>query len=388
MTPGARPQQPPLPSPLALVRPDLLDFTGYSSSRTSYAATAREASDPEPSIWLNANESGTAHPADPEGRSRRYPEPQPVELVSALATTYGVHVDQVVAGRGSDELIDILVRTMCRPGQDGVVISSPTFGMYAVSASLHGVPVTDVPAADLGSSWAVDVDAVAAATRSAGARLVFLANPGNPTGSVVPPADLARLAEAIAYQAVLVVDEAYAEYSNGPSAVTMLADHPTLVVLRTLSKAHGLAAARVGCALADPGLTALLRAVLPPYPLAAPAVGLAVAALDPSHAPEVARATAAVLADRDRLRAALQADPRVRTTYGSETNFVLVRCTDADDLLTSLRAAGIVVRDMRHLPGLDDALRVTVGAPAEVDAVVERLKAPDEDGRAPSVRTR
>ncbi len=374
-----------LAAPLHLVRPDLVGWTGYSSARTSYAA-AGGSDAPDPSIWLNANEGAGAHLVDPEGRFRRYPDPQPAPLTQALAETYGVPADQVVVGRGSDELIDVLVRTLCRPGGDGVVVCTPTFGMYAISARLHGVPVTELPATDGQDTWHVDVDAVATATQAAAARVVFLASPGNPTGAIVPLEEVSRLAGAVHDQAVVVVDEAYAEFTTAPSTLALRSAHPNLVVLRTLSKAHALAAARIGCAVADPGLATVLRGVLPPYPLATPAVDLAVAALEPDRAAEMRRRAVALGADRRRLGEALARDPRVSAVYRSEANFVLIRCHAPQEVLTVLRGAGIVVRDMRQVAGLEDALRVTVGAPDEVDAVIETLAATTEGGTTPPVR--
>lgn len=369
------------PFPAQLIRDDLRDFTGYSSARTSHSgAPAR--------IWLNANESGAPSAVDPAGWLRRYPDPQPADVVAALARQYGVAPAQVVVGRGSDEAIELLVRTVCRPGGDGVVVTGPTFGMYGVSARLHGVPVVDVPQRDLGERWEVDVRAVAQRARQHRARVVFLASPGNPTGSVVPVEDLAWLAGELADQSVVVVDEAYQEFSSAPTAITLLAQHPTLVVLRTLSKAHALAGARVGSCLAHPDLVAVLRRVQAPYPVPALVADVAGRALSPPALRSTAERVAAVVRDRDRLAAGLRADARVRTTYRSEANFVLARCTDPDGVLATLRAVGIVVRDMRHLPALGDALRVSVGTSEEVDAVAAALSPPTQCTITPRVRTR
>lgn len=357
--------------PLALVREDLRGFAGYSSARTSHSgAPAR--------IWLNANEAASANTADPEGRTRRYPTPQPPELVAALAALYGADPAGVVVGRGSDEAIDLLVRALCRPGGDGVVLSSPTFGMYAVSARLHGVPVHDVPQADEGTSWSTDPAQVVETVRTTGSRLVFLASPGNPTGAGLDTRMLLALADALADQAVVVVDEAYQEFGSAPSLVSAVAGHPTLAVLRTLSKAHGLAGARVGTVVTDPDLAAVLRRVQAPYPLPAPVVDLALAALSDTALHQTRRRVAATVRERPRLAAVVGRHPLVRTVYDSEANFVLARCEDAaavDEVLADLAVHGIVVRDMRHLPGLHDALRVTVGTSADLDEVAAALSA-------------
>lgn len=357
--------------PQELLRPDLRDFAGYSSARTSHTGAAAR-------IWLNANEAATPNAADPLGRARRYPAPQPPALVGALAGLYAVDPAGVVVGRGSDEAIDLLVRTLCRPGGDGIVVTSPTFGMYAVSARLHGVPVHDIPQRDLGRTFEVDLDEVARAARATGARLVFIASPGNPTGALVPGSDLLALVEALADQAVVVVDEAYQEFAGTPGLVTEVAQRPTLAVLRTLSKAHGLAGARVGTVVTHPDLAAVLRRVQAPYPLPEPVVSLALDALEDGARQRTSEQVRATVAGRERLGALLGAHPLVAAAYDSHANFVLARCVRpgaVDTLMTELADRGIVVRDMRHLPGLDDALRVTAGTDAEVDEVAAVLAA-------------
>ncbi|MGI8949447.1 MAG: histidinol-phosphate transaminase [Ornithinimicrobium sp.] len=376
--------------PRTLLRADLRDFTGYSSARTSHTgADAR--------IWLNANESATPNQADPQGRQRRYPTPQPAELVAALAGLYDTDPAGLVVGRGSDEAIDLLVRALCRPGGDGVVVCSPTFGMYAVSARLHGVPVHDVPQHDNGHTWTVDTEQVTRVARETGSRLVFLASPGNPTGAVVPARDVLDLVDALADQAVVVLDEAYVEYA-GPedtggdhrstgepaaavSLIEQIATRPTLTVLRTLSKAHGLAGARVGTVLAHPDLAAVLRRVQAPYPVPVPVLDLALAALGPKALADTTYRVSETLGQRTRLHAALSAHPLVRAVYDSRANFLLARCADpeaVDAMLEQLAGRDIVVRDMRHLPGLHDAVRVTAGSAAELDEVAGAL-APQTD---------
>ncbi|GAA1159756.1 histidinol-phosphate transaminase [Ornithinicoccus hortensis] len=350
------------PFPRELVREDLRDFAGYSSARTSWAGTAR--------IWLNANEAARANHADPEDLLRRYPDPQPAPLVRALASAYGVDPADLVVGRGSDEAIELLVRALCRPGGDGVVVSSPTFGMYAVSARLHGVPLHDVPQRDLGDRFEVDANALTRTVRETGSRVLFLTTPGNPTGSTVPLATIGALASDLARSAVVVVDEAYQEFASGPSAITLLGDHPNLVVLRTLSKAHALAGARVGVAIGHPDLAAVLRRVQAPYPVPEPVSRLALAALEPSALSDTAARVVATIAGRDRLRDLLDRSDLVEQVYASEANFVLARGA-AGPLLETLAGTGIVVRDMRHQ--VEDAVRVSVGTDAELDEVARAL---------------
>ncbi|WP_267120792.1 aminotransferase class I/II-fold pyridoxal phosphate-dependent enzyme, partial [Xanthomonas sacchari] len=235
---------------LALVRPDLREFAGYSSARSSAL---------QGDIWLNANESAWANAADGDAGNRRYPDPQPPALRACLAQLYACAPEQVLLGRGSDEAIDLLLRALCEPGRDAIVITPPVFGMYAVCARLQNARVVEVPLRDTAEGLLTDVDAVVDAALSQMAKLVFLCSPGNPGGAAIALADIDRAAERLQGRAVLVVDEAYGEFSDEASATRLLARHANLAVLRTLSKAHALAAARIGCVIADPALIAVLR---------------------------------------------------------------------------------------------------------------------------------
>jgi histidinol-phosphate aminotransferase len=349
---------------LDLLRPDLRDFGGYASARRATASG---------SIWLNANESPQPSPVDPGLRLNRYPEPQPAALQARLAALYGVAPSQVLLGRGSDEAIDLLVRAFCRAGQDAVAIAPPCFGMYAVCARVQGAPLVEVPLVDDAGAWRFDIDGLVAAARERGAKLVFLCSPANPTGQALPLEAIADLASRLAGRAVLVVDEAYGEYSAVPSATVLLGRFDNLVVLRTLSKAHALAAARIGVAIADPALVAVLRNLQAPYPIPAPCATLALAALAPAAVQEADARCAQAVREREALLPVLRALPGVRGVYASEGNYLLARFDDADAALARLLAAGIVVRDMRAMPQLGDALRISLGTPAENAAVVAAL---------------
>lgn len=347
-----------------LLREDLRSFTGYASARRS-KATGR--------IWLNANESPWANPADAEGAARRYPEPQPDALRVALAGLYRTSPENVLLGRGSDEAIDLLVRAFCRPGLDAVVVTPPVFGMYAVSARLQGARLLDLPLQDTPAGFECDTTALAQTALAEGAKLVFLCSPGNPTGGAVSLARIEALVQALNGRALLVVDEAYAEYSAEPSAIGLLPAYENLVVLRTLSKAHALAAARIGCLIARPELVKVLRNCQAPYPLPTPSVALALAALTPEARQATAQRVALTVRERERLWQALQGSPWLRHVYDSQGNYLLVRCIDADVVLARLLAVGVVVRDMRSMPQLDDAVRISVGSPEENDAVIAAL---------------
>lgn len=348
---------------LALVREDLRGFAGYRSARSEML---------QGDVWLNANESAWPNPADTSASNRRYPDPQPVALRSALAALYGCDASQLLIGRGSDEAIDLLVRALCNPGKDAVVITPPVFGMYAVCARLQNALVIEVPLQEAADGLEPDLDAIAAAAIEAGAKLVFLCSPSNPAGSAIPLADIGRLAKRLEGVA-LVVDEAYGEFSDIPSAVTLQPSQSNIVVLRTLSKAHALAAARIGVAIADAALIEVLRRCQAPYPVPTPCAELALAALAPAALAETAKRVALVRSERTRLRAALAGLPDVLRVYPSQGNYLLVRFRDAESAFRSLLAAGVVVRDQRAAPQLGDALRITIGSPEQNDRVISAL---------------
>lgn len=350
---------------LALVRPDLRDFGGYVSARSARL---------EGEVWLNANESPWPNPADVGASScRRYPEPQPQALRRSLAELYGCRPEQLLVGRGSDEAIDLLVRALCVPGRDAVVTTPPVFGMYAVSARLQRAPLVEVPLVDGPDGFAPDLDVVVAAAREHHAHLVFLCSPANPTGGALTPAQIAGVATALRGQALVVVDEAYGEFCDQPPAAQLLPEHPNLAVLRTLSKAHALAAARIGCLIAAPALIRVLRACQAPYPVPAPCAELALAALSTDALIATGARVVELVAERQRLQAALAALPGVRRVYPSQGNFLLVRFHDAQAAFEALLGAGVVVRDQRAAPQLGDALRISLGTPEQNDRVIAAL---------------
>jgi len=350
---------------LELVREDLRDFAGYKSARSELL---------QGDIWLNANESAWANPGDAKGSSRRYPDPQPTALRTALAGLYACEESQLLIGRGSDEAIDLLVRALCNPGRDAVLVTPPVFGMYAVCARLQDAPLIEVPLWDGADGLVADMDAIADTAINSNAKLVFLCSPSNPAGSAIPLADIERLAKRIEGKALLVVDEAYGEFSDLPSATTLLARQPNIAVLRTLSKAHALAAARIGVVIADAALIDVLRRCQAPYPVPTPCAELALAGLSPAALVETRQRIALIRSERARLEAALAGMAEVRRVYPSQGNYLLVRFRDAESAFRSLLAAGVVVRDQRAAPQLGDALRITVGSPVQNDRVIQALR--------------
>ncbi len=346
---------------LSLVRPEILALTPYSSAR-------KEASGGK--VWLDANENPlTPHAGAP--RLNRYPEPQPAEIVARLASLYGVTPDRILVTRGSDEGIDLLLRAFCRAGLDAILTTPPTYGMYSVAAGIQGARVLTVPLVRE-NDFAVDADAVLrAATAPAPAKLVFLCSPNNPTGQLLDRDAVLKIVTTLATRAVVVVDEAYAEFSTEPSLVQELGTNANLVVLRTLSKAYGLAGARVGVTLASPQLIGVLQKIIAPYPIPAPVVRAALDALTPAGIAAARQSALDLVGERRRLTAALVKLPHVRKIWPSDANFLLVEVTDSARVMNAARNAGLVIRDRSK--DVPNTVRITIGTRAENDFALETL---------------
>lgn len=312
-------------------------------------------------IRLDANENPFAALVSGQPSINRYPEPQPAMLRARLADLYGVTPERLWVTRGSDDAIDLLVRTFCEAGEDSVGIVEPTFSAYAQFARIQGARVLSARLAD---GFQFDAEAVIAAMADAAPKLLFLCTPNNPTGTRVSAGDVRRIAAALP-DTIVVADEAYAEFEDCAG----LADEAggNLVVLRTLSKAYGLAGARVGCAIGSAPLIALLSRVSPPYPLPAPSIAAALAALGPDRMLLHRQRIDEIRVERERLAGLLEANAGVRAVR-TGGNFLFLEVDDARDLARRLASAAIRVRFRPSAaPG---GLRVTVGTPAENAALL------------------
>jgi len=350
--------------PVSLARRDLTDFVPYESAVPKADM-----------VRLHANESSWRHDWDDTGRGlNRYPDPGGEALSARLAELYGVPAEQVLPTRGSDDAIDVLVRTFCEAGRDNVVICPPTFGMYAVAARVQGAGVLEAP---LSADRGFGLDLGATESAAARAKIVFLCSPNNPTGNAVPAGQVAELCRRLAGRALVVVDEAYGEFAETPSAVTLRAEHDNLVVLRTLSKAYALAGARVGVLIGDAELVSLLRGVLPPYPLPTLSVEAARRLLVPGVLARARAETRAAVQRREALRGVLAELSCIETVWPSEGNFLLIRFRDADSAVAACRDGGVLVRDFSRRPGLTGCVRITVGDESQNRMLVDILGALD-----------
>jgi histidinol-phosphate aminotransferase len=255
-----------------------------------------------------------------------------------------------------------------RAGADSILQCTPTFGMYQVAARIQGGGVIEV-ALDRERGWALDPDRFLAAWQPH-VKLVYLCSPNNPTANLLDPGAVEKICSALDGKAIVVIDEAYIEWSRSSSAVRWLQRFSTLAILRTLSKAHALAGARIGALLAHPDLVELAGRIIPPYALAQPAVEAAVRALDPAELPASHRRLEGLLAEREYLANGLAKSPLVETVWPSDANFLLIDCRDADRFMGNTTAGGLIVRDLRAHPLLPRALRISVGTRAQNDTLL------------------
>lgn len=318
-------------------------------------------------IKLDANEN--PYPPLSEGALaaglNRYPEPQPPRLKHAMAALYGVKPENLIVTRGADDAIDLLVRAFCRPQADAVSICPPTFSAYAHFAALQGARVVE---ARLNSEFDFDPSSFLAAVEGEPSlKLAFVCSPNNPTGNLVDRADILRVLEALP-RTILVVDEAYLEFSDAASLASEAAVRPNLVVLRTLSKAYGLAGARVGALIGNPDMVSIAGRALPPYPLPSLSIEAALLALAPTRRPIHRQRIDRIKSDRERLAGLFATSPLVRSVRSGGGNFLFLEVDRPEELSRRLAADSIRVR-FRPNAALG-GVRVTIGTEEENEAML------------------
>jgi histidinol-phosphate aminotransferase len=343
---------------VSLARPEIVTLKAYAHAAWLPSLTRMHANE---APWRPTGDTTTAG-------LNRYPEPQPQALIERLAALYGVPAAGVLATRGSDEAIDVLSRIYLNAGTDAILQCTPTFGMYQVAARIQGAAVIEIPL-DRARGWSLDPERVLAAWQPH-IKLVYLCSPNNPTANLLDAAALEEICRALDGKAIVVIDEAYVEWSRSLSLTRWLSRFPTLAILRTLSKAHALAGARLGALLAAPALIELAKRVIPPYALAQPTVEAAVRALEPGELPASHARLEGLLAEREYLGNGLSASPLVDRVWPSDANFLLIDCRDADRFMSNTLAGGLIVRDLRAHPALPRSLRVSVGTRVQNDALL------------------
>lgn len=323
-------------------------------------------------VWLNANE--LPFPREPMqldvSEYHRYPDQGPDQVQATYAEYAGVAADQVLALRGADEAIDLLLRAYCQSGQDSILIISPTYGMYQVCADIQNAEVIDVP---LTADWQLDVDGIVAQEN---VKLVFICNPNNPTGNSFAQEDVLNIVRHFEGKAVVAIDEAYIEFCPDQSMVAALQQFDNLVVIRTMSKAFGLAGVHVGFLIANESVMSIMCKVAAPYPLADPCAQIALQALSEQSLAVLAKQVQRINRIRDGFCEQLKTFPAVLDILPSVANFVLIKFIDCESTWQALTDAGIVARKIPH-PRLEQAIRFSIGTEEEMKAVATVLSSLD-----------
>ena len=330
----------------SLARPNIRNLAPYS--------TARDECQVKIGSFLDANENPF------NNGYNRYPDPRQQELKALISKIKGIPVKNMFIGNGSDEAIDLCFRVFCEPGKDNAVSIAPTYGMYQVAADINNVEIRQVP---LGPDFSLPLEGLLRACDD-NTKLMFVCSPNNPTGNAFPIAQVLSLADR--FDGMLVVDEAYIDFSSQPSLAGFLKDFPNLIVLQTLSKAYGLAALRLGLAFADERTMSMFANVKYPYNISLAGMEKAMGLLRRDVAAEVE----VIKQERKRMAEALAALPRVRKVWPSDANFLLVQVDDARGLYDELLDAQVIVRDRSRVLGCDGCLRITVGTKEENDKVL------------------
>jgi histidinol-phosphate aminotransferase len=339
-----------------VLRENIKKLTPYSSARDEFKGEA--------SIYLDANENSYGSPLTKW--YNRYPDPMQWEVKDKLSKIKGVPSENIFLGNGSDECIDILLRACCDPGKDNIVICPPTYGMYEVSANINDVEIRKVP---LTPNYQLDLPAIEAAIDDH-TKIIFLCSPNNPTGNSLIREDIEVILNN--YFGIVVIDEAYINFSAHRSFVQELEDYPNLVVLQTLSKAWGLAALRLGMAFSNKEIIQVMNRIKPPYNINQATQDLVLKALD--EVEQVNDMIREIVSQRAKLEAALLEVPMVLKVYPSDANFLLVKVSNAKGTYQKLLEKGIVVRDRSNVILCEDCLRITVGTESENIKLVQVLK--------------
>lgn len=342
-----------------LVRPNIENLKPYSSAKDEFSGEA--------AVLLDANENNLGSPLITW--YNRYPDPMQKEMKSKISLIKQIPASKIFIGNGSDECIDLLMRAFCEPGKDNIIICPPTYGMYEVSASINNIAIKSAP---LLSDFQLNIAHIEQLV-DANTKIIWICSPNNPTGNSLNRLDIETVINN--FDGLVVVDEAYINFSVQKSFVQSLIDYPNLVVLQTLSKAWGLAGLRVGICFANEPVIGYLNKVKPPYNVNLASQQLALKALD-----EVGQVNDMIkhLVDmRNALAEVLASMPGVENVYPSDTNFLLVKIKEATKLYQYLLTQGIVVRDRSGVEFCEDCLRITVGNEQEntqlVDAIAKWL---------------
>jgi histidinol-phosphate aminotransferase len=336
----------------SLVRENVKRLKPYSSARDEFTGSA--------SVYLDANEN----PFNTD--YNRYPDPHQVSLKKRIAVIKKIRPEQLFLGNGSDEPIDLLLRAFCEPGRDNVLIPQPTYGMYSVSAAINDI---EIKAVNLTKDFDLDVTAIKNAWNQ-NTKLLFLCSPNNPSGNLLDAEKIKSLL--LQFHGLVILDEAYIDFTGTPGFLPVLDEFSNLVVLQTFSKAWGLAGIRLGMCFSNPEVIQVLDKIKPPYNINSMTQAVALDYLRDENRKN--SWVANIKAQRDVLKANLLTVPIVQKVYPSDANFLLVRVSDAQKTYHDLVDRGIIVRDRSNVVLCEDSLRITVGTEIENRKLIDVLK--------------
>lgn len=350
-----------------LARKELIDMVPYQSARRLFASGS---DNNQRKVWLNANEaSGVGAYHIDSQNVNRYPDFQPDNLLNAYSQYCQLPKNNILATRGADEGIELIIRAFCRAYQDSILICPPTYGMYAISAENHGANIVKVPLV------ANQLDIESLKQQVGKVKVVFLCSPGNPTGNLLPASQVIEAINLFKDSAIVVVDEAYIEFSIENTMAPQLEHFEHLIVLRTLSKAFALAGLRCGFTLASEAIITLLSKIIAPYPISAPVAEIASEALQTSLSTMTNRVNETNIL-RGHLNTWLGNQPWCEEVFTSDANFILFRCINTNEkarLFDRLVQHDILIRDQSKQPQLDNCLRISIGSEQELDQLKEVL---------------
>lgn len=334
-----------------LIRPDLRHLKPYSSARNEFVGNA--------DVWLDANENPSATPWN------RYPDPLQIELKTCIAEMKQVLPDQLMLGNGSDEVLDLIYRLVCRPFEDTVAFLEPSYGMYEVLARINALTIKRI---ELDEHFNRDPDEII--REIGGTRMLVICRPNNPTGNLMKRGELIRIIRS--FSGVVVVDEAYIDFCPEESMVNLVDEFPNLIVVQTLSKAYGMAGLRIGMAIANPEWIALLNTIKPPYNLSTLVQETALKLLKTTNWEQNRKQ---ILYERERLYDFLKTHPLISEVFPSEANFILFRVENVEVIYSYLVENGVIIRNRSSQFRCENTLRISVGSVSENNRFMQLINA-------------
>ncbi|MDB4225900.1 histidinol-phosphate transaminase [Algibacter sp.] len=336
-----------------LIRPTIKALKPYSSARDEFQGNSDDM------VFLDANENPF------ENGVNRYPDPQQRTLKSLLSKIKGVPQQNILLGNGSDEVLDLIYRAFCEPNQDNIITLPPTYGMYSVLANINAIEIKSV---QLDADFQPKVDEILN-TSNANSKLLFLCSPNNPTGNSFEAKSIERLMKA--FKGIVVIDEAYIDFSNAESWASRLNEFSNLIITQTLSKAYGMAGIRLGICFASEEIISVLNRIKPPYNVNALTQQKAISQLEQQELTQ--NQVTGILKERDLLITKLESVDYISKIYPSDANFLLAKVDNATKRYNQLIDKGIVIRNRTSQPGCENCLRFTIGTPKENEKLIKEL---------------